>query len=135
MQELGYMLFLITNQSGVGRGFFKIENVIEVHDFLQKTMKEFKLRPFDGIGVCPHHPEAGCDCRKPFPKLINNFIGEHDLDLSKCWMVGDKEIDAEAGINAKISSAIVRTPSSKNKEYKYFKTLMDFANSLPDTTN
>jgi len=132
MLKKGYKLYIITNQSGVGRGYFTLKTVHEIHQAIDQDLVSQGLPAFSGWGICPHAPDDACDCRKPEPKLILNFIKKDKLDPAQCWMVGDKTIDAECGIRASMQGAIVREESlSQTKDYPYFKTLMDFAESLP----
>jgi histidinol phosphatase-like enzyme len=64
---------------------------------------------FDRYYVCPHHPEDNCDCRKPKPKFLLDAAREYGLDLSRCFMVGDRPSDIQAGINAGVSTILVLT--------------------------
>ncbi len=128
MQTLGYDLFVVTNQSGVGRGYFALENVHVIHKQLQNDLRENKLNPFKDFAVCPHSPEDQCKCRKPSGKMIQELIFKHQLTPELCYMVGDKLIDAEAGKNAGINGVLVR--SKHGTDFPFFKTLFDFALSL-----
>ena len=127
-QQLGYELFVVTNQSGVGRGYFSLENVYVIHRQLQNDLRENKLHPFKDFAICPHAPDEKCDCRKPSGKMIRELIDKYHISLEHSYMVGDKVIDAEAGKNAGIKGIVVRHSSSQ--DYPHFKTLLEFANSL-----
>jgi D-glycero-D-manno-heptose 1,7-bisphosphate phosphatase len=128
MQQLGYDLYVVTNQSGVGRGYFSLESVYVVHRQFQNDMRENKLQPFKDFAICPHNPQDLCQCRKPSGKMILDLIEAQGLTSEECYMVGDKIIDAEAGKNAGIKGVMVR--NNQKTEYPYFKTLYDFAVSL-----
>lgn len=126
---MGYELFIVTNQSGVGRGYFSLESVHQIHKQLQNDLREVKLSPFKDFAICPHSPDENCTCRKPHPKMILELIAKHNIDPEKSYMVGDKIIDAECGVNAGIKGIIVRNePAQKN--HPYFKTLLDFVKAL-----
>lgn len=127
-QQLGFELFIVTNQSGVGRGYFSLENVYVIHRQLQNDLRESKLSPFKDFAICPHSPDDKCECRKPSPKMIQDLIDKHHLSPDHCYMVGDKLIDAECGRNAGIQGILVRHPHGN--DFPFFKTLLDFANSL-----
>ena len=127
-QQLGYDLFVITNQSGVGRGYFSLEAVYVIHKQLQNDLREQKLEPFKDFAICPHSPDDKCSCRKPSGQMIQDFMEKYHISKEDSFMVGDKVIDAEAGKNAGIQGVIVRTIASK--DYPYFKTLLEFAQSL-----
>jgi D-glycero-D-manno-heptose 1,7-bisphosphate phosphatase len=99
----GYAVVVITNQSGIARGYY------DLADFEKLTlwMKEQFLNagaPLTAVYCCPHHPEitGGCECRKPEPALILQAAQEYNLDLSQSILVGDKESDVGAGLNAGI---------------------------------
>jgi D-glycero-D-manno-heptose 1,7-bisphosphate phosphatase len=127
-QQLGYELFVVTNQSGVGRGYFSLEAVYVVHRQLQNDLREQKLSPFKDFAICPHSPDDKCDCRKPSGKMIRDLMEKYHIDTTGSYMVGDKLIDAEAGKDAGIQGVIVR--HTQNKDFPYFKTLLEFAQSL-----
>lgn len=128
LQNLGYELFVVTNQSGVGRGYFSLENVYVIHKQLQNDLRTHKLAPFKDFAICPHSPDDKCECRKPSAKMILELIEKYHLSPDHCYMVGDKLIDAEAGRNAGIQGILVR--HNHGNEFPFFKTLLDFANSL-----
>lgn len=127
-QSLGYELFIVTNQSGVGRGYFSLESVYVIHRQLQNDVREQKLEPFQDFAVCPHSPDDNCDCRKPSGKMIKELIVKYGISSEGSYMVGDKLIDAEAGKDAGINGVIVRQKAAS--DFPYFKTLLEFANSL-----
>jgi D-glycero-D-manno-heptose 1,7-bisphosphate phosphatase len=108
LQHAGYRLFIITNQSGVGRGFFTREAVESIHAHLDEQFAKAGVR-FDRYYVCPHHPEDNCDCRKPKPKFLLDAAREYRLDLSRCFMIGDRASDVQAGVNAGVVSILVLT--------------------------
>ncbi len=127
-QALGYELFIVTNQSGVGRGYFSLEAVYVIHRQFQNDMREQKLFPFKDFAICPHSPDDHCACRKPSGQMIKELILKYHISPEHSWMVGDKIIDAEAGKNAGIKSAIIRHADSK--EFPHYKTLFEFAQTL-----
>ncbi len=128
LQTLGYELFIVTNQSGVGRGYFALENVYVIHKQLQNDMRENKLQPFKDFAICPHSPDDACDCRKPSGKMITDLMTKYHLTAEGSYMVGDKLIDAECGKNAGIQGVLIR--ATQSKDYPSFKTLLEFATSL-----
>lgn len=113
LQDAGYRLFVITNQSGVGRGYFSREAVEAIHAHLDEYFAKAGVR-FDRYYVCPHHPEDNCECRKPKPKFLLDAAGEYSLNLSRCFMVGDRESDIQAGINAGARTILVLTGAGRD---------------------
>lgn len=128
LQELGFELFVVTNQSGVGRGYFSLEHVYVIHKQLQNDLREHKLSPFKDFAICPHSPDEACECRKPSGKMIQELMKKYHISPDHSYMVGDKVIDAEAGMNAGIQGILIR--QNLKSDFPYFKTLLDFANSL-----
>jgi D-glycero-D-manno-heptose 1,7-bisphosphate phosphatase len=108
LREAGYKLFVITNQSGVGRGYFSSEAVRQIHAHLDEQFGKIGVR-FDRYYVCPHHPEDNCDCRKPKPKFLLEAAREYGLNLSHCFMIGDRPSDLMAGRNAGARTILVLT--------------------------
>ncbi|MGC8761831.1 MAG: D-glycero-alpha-D-manno-heptose-1,7-bisphosphate 7-phosphatase [Bryobacteraceae bacterium] len=104
----GYLTVVLTNQSGVGRGYFTLEDVERVN----ARMLELLLREgaeIDGIYVCPHAPEEGCGCRKPRTGLVERAARELGIDVGASWMVGDKAADLELARNAGMRGVLVQT--------------------------
>ena len=128
LQKLGYELFIVTNQSGVGRAYFSLENVYVIHRQLQNDLRESKIAPFKDFAICPHSPDDNCECRKPSPKMILDLMEKYHIDPDQSYMIGDKVIDAECGRNAGIQGILVRHPHKS--DFPFFKTLLDFVNSL-----
>ena len=127
-QNLGFDLFLVTNQSGVGRGYFSLEAVYVIHKQIQNDMREQKLAPFKDFAICPHSPDDKCECRKPSGIMIQELIEKYHISPEHSYMVGDKLLDAEAGKNAGVQGVLVR--HAQNSDFPFFKTLLDFAHSL-----
>ena len=112
LQDAGYQLFIITNQSGVGRGYFTREAVEAIHAHLDEYFGSAGVR-FDRYYVCPHHPEDNCDCRKPKPKFLLEAAREYGLDLARCFMVGDRASDIQAGVTVGTKAILVLTGAGR----------------------
>ena len=110
--DAGYRLLVVTNQSGVGRGYFPREAVEQIHAHLDEQFGNVGVK-FDRYYVCPHHPEDKCDCRKPKPKFLQEAAREFALDLDQCFMVGDRASDIQAGINAGTQTVLVLTGAGR----------------------
>jgi len=98
-QDLGYLLFIISNQSGVGRGYITESDMNKVNEKLILLLKNSEIE-IKKIYNCIHHPDAACQCRKPNPGLLLKAAKEFNIDLNKSIMLGDKVSDVQAGINA-----------------------------------
>jgi len=96
LKRLGFKLVLVTNQSGIGRGYFPESVVAEQHARLERLLERFGVR-FDAIRHCPHTPEEGCECRKPRPGMLLDAGHELGTDFSRSWMIGNSETDVAAG--------------------------------------
>lgn len=107
-REAGFLAVVLTNQSGVGRGYFPMEAVEAVHRRMKELLAE-KGAVLDGIYVCPHAPEDGCSCRKPRTGLVGEAARELDIDLGRSWMIGDKAADIELAANAGMRGVLVMT--------------------------
>ena len=105
LKHNGYLVIVVTNQSGIGRKIYDEAAMRSIHDEMQKQLGNV----IDGFFHCPHLPEDGCICRKPNLGMIEAAESQFAIDLSRSWMIGDKRIDAETGFNAKMRTAVVRT--------------------------
>lgn len=96
LNQDGFKVIVITNQSGIARGYFTEETLANIH---KKMKHELAKRGawVDAIYYCPHHPDGNCDCRKPKPKLVFQASAEHDIDLERSFVVGDLQMDIELG--------------------------------------
>lgn len=115
LKEAGYLVVVVTNQSGVARGYYDEAAVSALHAHIQEELAAIGTR-IDAFYLCPHHPSEGvgeyrveCDCRKGAPGMLLRAAREHDIDLAASWMVGDKLADIEAGMAAGSRPILVRT--------------------------
>lgn len=108
LAALGCPILVITNQSAIGRGIVTADEVDAIHRRLRDTVKAHGGR-IDAFYVCPHHPDAGCDCRKPKPGLLLQAAEEHALDLRSCIFVGDSWTDREAAQSVGCESILVES--------------------------
>lgn len=107
--RLPYLLVIVTNQAGIGRGLLSQATVAEINHRLVQKIESAGGR-VDGIYVCPHKPEDGCACRKPQPGLILQAADELDIDLARSILIGDNLSDIGAGLAARVGQvALVRT--------------------------
>ncbi|MCL2761091.1 MAG: D-glycero-beta-D-manno-heptose 1,7-bisphosphate 7-phosphatase [Desulfuromonadales bacterium] len=112
LKSAGFLLVVITNQAGVAKNLYTIDDLEKLHNFMQNELEEFGVG-IDGWYFCPHHPEYGelkeCNCRKPLPGMIYAAANDLNIDLSASWVVGDKTSDILAGIAAGCRSVLVET--------------------------
>ncbi len=105
LQSLGYWLFIITNQSGIGRGYYTQKDFDILTFWMLEQFKQNNIQILQ-VELCPHNPQNKCDCRKPKIKMIENILKNHNLDLENSWLIGDKSSDILCAINAKIKNTI-----------------------------
>jgi D-glycero-D-manno-heptose 1,7-bisphosphate phosphatase len=101
-------VIVVTNQSGVGRGYFPESLVRTVHELMTQRLKAAGAR-VDGVYYCPHTSDDGCDCRKPKPGMLERAAREHDLDLRRSFVVGDRYADIELARRVGSRGILVRT--------------------------
>lgn len=123
LQDKGWLLVLVTNQSGIARGYFSEEQFLQLTEWLDWSLDEDYGVVMDGIYYCPHHPEGqgeyreACDCRKPQSGMLIQAIKDLGIDPTKSVMVGDKLEDMLAGKNAGVKTNIlVRTGKPVTEE-------------------
>lgn len=116
LQDKGWLLVLVTNQSGIARGYFSEDQFLQLTEWFDWSLDEDHGVVLDGIYYCPHHPEGlgeyrqDCDCRKPKAGMFEQAIRDLDIDPAKSVMVGDKLEDMLAAKNAGIKTKmLVRT--------------------------
>ena len=105
LKDSGYLVIVVTNQSGIGRSIYGERDMHSIHEAIQASLRG----GIDAFYFCPHLPGGGCECRKPGLGMIRAACADFDIDLARSWMIGDKILDVETGLNAGIRSAMVMT--------------------------
>jgi D-glycero-D-manno-heptose 1,7-bisphosphate phosphatase len=111
-QAAGYLLIVVTNQSGIGRGLFTWADLEAVHQRMADAYTQSGVH-FTEILVCPHHPQAGCTCRKPSPEMIQQAAQRYCIDLERSFFIGDNLSDLECARNAGCQAVLVLTGLGK----------------------
>jgi len=106
LKSKGFKVIIITNQSGIGRGFFTVEQYRAVE---AEVLRQLGDGLIDATYFCPDVPGQHSSCRKPAPGMIVEATREHQIDLARSFLIGDKEIDAECGRNVGMRTIRVRT--------------------------
>jgi len=106
VSRFGYKIIIVTNQSGIGRGYFSKKDFIELTRFIKLTFKQKGIKIKD-IFYCPHTAEDNCSCRKPLPGMFIEAIRKYNIDVANSWVIGDSERDIEAAIGAGIINTIL----------------------------
>ena len=141
-QEKGYRLAVITNQSGIGRGYYSEEDFLKLTSFLENDLKE-KGIIIDKTYYCPHHVDGKgiykteCDCRKPGTLLFENAVRELDIDTENSYMLGDKASDLIPADKLGIKPVFLRTGHGREKsleglnfDFLSFDNILEFAKML-----
>jgi len=132
LNNLGYRIIIITNQSGIGRGYFT-ENDFQI--LTQWMLKQFQQNNIQILDLfhCPHSPKQECYCRKPKPGMFNKAKAKYNIDMEKSWMIGDSERDIEAAKSAGINNTILVRSGQKIDESK--SNAKFFIESIHDSIN
>ncbi|ADH85799.1 D-glycero-alpha-D-manno-heptose-1,7-bisphosphate 7-phosphatase [Desulfurivibrio alkaliphilus] len=119
-RQRGYLLVVVTNQSGIGRGYFNETDFLALNDWMCRVFATEGC-PIDAVYFCPYHPEHGqgeykkdAACRKPQPGMIRQAAREHGIDLAGSVLVGDRESDIAAGLAAGIGRNILYDPAGSS---------------------
>ena len=105
-QSLGYKIIIITNQSGISRGYYTENDYQKVTQWMLNQFKYMSINILD-IFHCPHGPDSTCDCRKPKPGMFLKAKVKHNTDMEKSWLIGDQELDVIAANAAGIENTIL----------------------------
>ncbi len=121
LSKTDYKIIILTNQSGIGRGYFKEKDLKKLHQWLVRKLKKHNIR-IDKIYHCPHRPSDRCSCRKPEPGMILQAVKDFNLSLNQSWLVGDDEKDVilGRGVNAKTIKIGEKLPKTLKLEPNYY---------------
>lgn len=124
LKEAGFLVIVVSNQSGIGRGYFDEQAVEMLHRHVQSELASYGTS-IDAFYFCPHHPDKGlgkykiaCECRKGEPGMLLQAAKEHNIDLQKSFMVGDKIADIKAGQRAGCKALLVLTGYGQSESRK-----------------
>lgn len=123
LTRAGFQFFIVSNQSGIGRGYFTEKEVHAVHARLCQLLDPVVVRE---IVFCPHAPEQKCNCRKPATRLGQQLISKYNIDPSLSFMVGDKKADVQFGAALGFHTVLMTTANGKNHLQKYPDLKPDF---------
>jgi histidinol-phosphate phosphatase family protein len=113
LNESGFKVIMVTNQSGIARGYFTEGMLGRIHNKMRQDLAQYGAH-IDAIYYCPHHPDDGCECRRPKPALIYRAAKEHDIELNSSFFIGDQGHDVEAGHSAGCKTALI-SPAGASK--------------------
>ncbi|OCL83700.1 D-glycero-beta-D-manno-heptose 1,7-bisphosphate 7-phosphatase [Arcobacter porcinus] len=123
--NLDFEIVIVTNQSGIGRGYYTIEDFKTLTNHM---LNEFKKMDINILKVyfCPHNPDEDCSCRKPKNGMILEALNDFEIDLNNSWLIGDKLSDIECAKNANIPNRVlINEKDEKNKDFFVAKSLFD----------
>ncbi len=103
--DAGFRLAIVTNQSGIGRGYFREEDYRRFQEHLEADLARQGV-PIERSYFCPHRPDEGCDCRKPRPGLLERARDELGAELAQSWVIGDAARDVDLARNARCHGAV-----------------------------
>lgn len=116
LNKHGFKVVVITNQSGIARGYFTEEMLARIHDKMLKELAQQGAQ-VDAIYYCPHHPDDNCDCRKPKPEMVFEAARDLDIDLSQSYVIGDNEMDMELARRAGCRGAVKLGEHPENNSF------------------
>jgi len=105
-QEMGYQLVVVTNQSGISRGYYQEEDFHKITKWMLEQFESQNIKILD-VFFCPHGPESTCNCRKPKPGMLLDAKEKYKIDMKNSWMIGDKEADVSAANAAGIKNTVL----------------------------
>ena len=115
LNQRGFKVVVVTNQSGIARGYFTEANLLQIHQYMKEELAKHGAQ-VDAIYYCPHHPDDGCRCRKPKPGLLVKAAQDLGIDLGRSFVIGDAGRDIEAGKAAGCQTVLVTNGASTGND-------------------
>lgn len=119
LSKTDFKIIIITNQSGIARGYFTEKDLAKLHQWLLSIFKDKGIR-IDKIYYCPHHPKQNCSCRKPKSGMIEKAAKDFGINLSKSWIIGDREKDILAGKEVNLRTILMGKQVNKMKTQPHY---------------
>ena len=138
LKRMGYKLVVVSNQSGIGRGYYSAAEVERLHEYMNMLLEE-QDAAIDAFYYCPHVESDHCHCRKPQTGMIEQAVKDMNIDLKQSYMIGDKETDVLTAIHAGCQYGLVLSGHALSKEVqeKYkdhiYMDLQEFVQRIGDT--
>lgn len=126
LHQAGWPVFIVTNQSGIERGYYDEATLAQMHAELYKQVQVLG-GDIQAIYYCPHHPKSECECRKPKPGLFKQLALEYEVDLTQSYYVGDKPTDIEVALTVGAQPVLVST----GKGAKFIEHALVVDNAVP----
>ena len=114
-EQLGYKIVIVTNQSGISRGYYSEDDFRNITDWMITQFNKNNIQILDTFH-CPHSPISKCDCRKPKPGMLLEAKKKYNINMLESWMIGDKETDITAAISSGINNTILVKSGHKINE-------------------
>ena len=125
LQDAGYLLIIITNQSGIGRGYYTEKDFNVLNDWMCEALKDKDVE-INAVYYCPHHPNAkiekyrmNCNCRKPKGGLFEKAIADYNIDAQKSWAIGDRYRDVIAALDLGCKGILIGSSENDCEAYSF----------------
>jgi len=117
LNQHGFKIIVVTNQSGIARGYFTEEMLAKIHDKMHRALAKSSAH-VDAIYYCPHHPDDNCECRKPKPKMLLQAASDLNIALGRSYVIGDKNMDIEMGENVGCKTILIAEEDKESETDK-----------------
>jgi len=132
IQSLGYKIVIITNQSGIGRGYYSFDDYEKLTTWMKEKFEQNGI-DISGVFCCPHTPNENCTCRKPKIGMIEQASKVLDIDYTNSWLVGDKDSDIQTAYNCNIKNTIqVHSGHKFDKSKSNAKYILNSIKDIPN---
>lgn len=129
LNHAGFLVIVVTNQSGVGRGLYSLDTLQQIHQKLKNELAKVNGH-IDDIFFCPHSPIDNCECRKPKPGMLYKIRDKYQINLNNIYFIGDSRVDMQAAIQVECKPILVLTGNGlktkqENPELAFVETFAD----------
>ena len=128
LKKAGFLLIIVSNQSGIGRGLVTWPQLFEIHQKLNTLLDQSVGIRIDHFAICPHHPDDQCSCRKPKPELLLSSSKLFSVDLPESFLICDRSTDYEAGINAGVRKSFLVRPGDETSFREAISEILKLSN-------